>query len=525
MKLSAKSAVTPIEKTAERLSADDSRPSLTGGRLLARNVIWNGGGELGPLIAAAAAIPVLIHQLGTARFGVLALAWMLFGYFSLFDVGLGRAATKLVADKLGEGRRQEIPALVWTALLLTAAFALVGALIMLAAAPWAVHRMLKVPADLQVECVDAFYVLALSLPLVACTGALRGVLAAFQRFDLLNLVRGPLGMFSFLGPLVVLPLSKSLVAMAAVLMAGRLVGFAAHLIQCLLVVPGLKHGIRVESALMRLLLTFGGWMTVSNIVSPLMTYMDRLLLASMVSMEAVAYYATPSEMVTKLLLMPVILLTVLFPAFAHSYAQGDDRALVLYERAVKLIFLTMFPAILLIVVFAGEILSLWLGASFAQHSTRALQWLAFGILMNSLAQAPFALIQAIDRPDLTAKLHLLELPVYALAAWWLIRAVGVEGAAIAWAARVTIDALALFIVAQRLMRRLSRSAKQVGWLTLAAVSALAVCLMPTGFAARASLALGVLAALAIVAWVTLLGADERALVRRYLGTEPSSRPA
>ena len=39
------------------------------------------------------------------------------------------------------------------------------------------------------------------------------------------------------------------------------------------------------------LLSFGGWITVSNIVSPLLVYVDRFVIWSFISMEAVAWYA------------------------------------------------------------------------------------------------------------------------------------------------------------------------------------------------------------------------------------------
>ncbi|MHB8381200.1 MAG: flippase, partial [Candidatus Binataceae bacterium] len=70
---------------------DDS--SLTSGRRLIRNVIWNGVGEVGPLAAAFIAMPILIHSIGTERFGILALAWTVFSYFGLFDLGIGSALT------------------------------------------------------------------------------------------------------------------------------------------------------------------------------------------------------------------------------------------------------------------------------------------------------------------------------------------------------------------------------------------------------------------------------------------------
>ncbi|MGC1616486.1 MAG: hypothetical protein WA736_17540, partial [Candidatus Acidiferrum sp.] len=82
---------------------------LTSGRLLARNTVWNLIGNGAPLIVAVFSIPILIHGLGKDRFGVLTLAWALIGYAGLFDMGLGRALTQLVAKKLGSGESHEIP--------------------------------------------------------------------------------------------------------------------------------------------------------------------------------------------------------------------------------------------------------------------------------------------------------------------------------------------------------------------------------------------------------------------------------
>jgi O-antigen/teichoic acid export membrane protein len=87
---------------------------LTRGRLLARNTLWNLVGSGAPMAVAFFCIPVLIRALGKDRFGVLTLAWALIGYASLFDLGLGRALTQLVARKLGAGRDREVPTLVWT---------------------------------------------------------------------------------------------------------------------------------------------------------------------------------------------------------------------------------------------------------------------------------------------------------------------------------------------------------------------------------------------------------------------------
>ena len=90
--------------------------SRTSGRLLARNTFWNLLGQGAPLAAAVIAFPPLIRGLGIDRYGVLSLVWTLIGYFSFLDLGLGRALTKLVAERLGNIPEEERLAMeTWTA--------------------------------------------------------------------------------------------------------------------------------------------------------------------------------------------------------------------------------------------------------------------------------------------------------------------------------------------------------------------------------------------------------------------------
>jgi O-antigen/teichoic acid export membrane protein len=237
--------------------------------------------------------------------------------------------------------------------------------------------------------------------------------------------------------------------MVGTLVAGRAIGWAAHLLLCLRVVPELREGIAWHGPAAWPLLRFGGWMTVSNVVGPLMITLDRFVIGAMVSLTAVAYYATPYEVVTKFLIIPGALVGVMFPAFSTTFEQDRRRTAKLYGRCVKVILLTVLPAMLVAIVLARTGLTIWLGVDFAEHSYRVLQWLAAGVFLNSLAQVPFALVQGVGRPDLTARLHLVELPAYLLMLWWLISVYGVVGAAMAWSLRVGVDAGMLFGIAQR----------------------------------------------------------------------------
>ncbi|HMF89077.1 MAG TPA: CmcI family methyltransferase [Candidatus Angelobacter sp.] len=442
--------------------------NLTSGRLLARNTIWNVLGQLLPMAAAVVAIPPLVRALGVARFGVLTLAWVVIGYFSLFDLGIGRALTKLVADKLGANEEHSIPPLAWTSLLLMFLLGVIGGLVTLAISPWLVHRALKVPAELQTETLRGFYLLAVSIPTVTLTSGLRGILEAQQRFRLLNLIRVPMSVFSYGGPVLALPFSSSLVPVIGILVAGRVVGLLAHLAACFHAMPSLRHNLVLQRSIVGPVVKFGGWMTVSNIISPFMVYLDRFLIGALLSVSAVAYYTAPFDMVTRLTVIPMAVAGVLFPAFAVSLVQDPDRTALLLSRSIKFVFLATFPIVLTVMVLAPEGLRVWLGPAFAQNASSVLRWLAAGVFINCLAQLPFALIQGAGRPDITAKVHLTELPVYLAAVWLLTKRLGVEGTAIAWTARVTLDALLLFFFAHRLLPGRPKFLAKVGAATAAA---------------------------------------------------------
>jgi O-antigen/teichoic acid export membrane protein len=496
----------------------EKQPNLTSGRQLGRNVTWNLLGTAVPLLVAIVAVPILIEGLGMSRFGLLTLAWAVVGYFSLFDLGLGRALTKLVAEKLARGQDDEVPSLIWTAMSLMMILGVLGTVTVVALSPWLVGSVLNIPSELQSETLTAFYLLAASIPIVISTTGLRGILEAHQRFGLVNAVRLPLGIFTFLGPVAVLPFSNSLVPIVAVLVIARLASWCVYAVLCLKVAPALRRPVSIRRAMLGSLISFGGWMTVTNIVGPLMVYMDRFLIGAVVTMTAVTYYVTPYEVVSKLAIIPGALMGVLFPAFASALVQDRSHATRLFDRSVNYIFLLLFPVVLIIVTFAHEGLTLWLGSEFANNSSVVLQLLAVGVFINCHAQVPFGMVQSAGRPDLTAKLHLIELPFYLLVLWWLIGDYGIVGAAIAWLARAAIDAVALFAMAHRVLSAATPYTLRPMIMAGMVLFVLSLGAIISGLAMKGLFLMLVLPIFAVVAWFVILAKDERDLIRSRFKT-------
>jgi len=419
---------------------------LLSGRLLARNAAWSLFGNVVPLLVALWAVPRLIRGMGTDRFGLLAMVWMGIGYFSLFDLGTGRALTKLVAERLGEGREAELPPLIAIGLKLMFALGLIAALVVAAGTPWLTGSVLHIPPKLAHEAAWSFWILAATLPFVVSTAGLIGILQAHQRFAGIALVRVPTGIMNFLGPVLALVVTPSLIATTVVLAGIRLAAWIAYLWLSRQLRPPSSTGIVATRAAIRELLSFGGWVTVSNIIGPLMVYCDRFVIGAMLTMTAVAYYTTPYDVVSRLSVISGALVSVLFPAFTMALTGNRERTRLIFATAARIVLVVMFVPLALIMLFAPEALRLWLNPAFALASSPVLRWLAVGVLINSLALLPYALLQGKGRPDITGKLHMIELPFYALILWSLVKDFGVVGAAASWTIRVVIDTAALFVL-------------------------------------------------------------------------------
>jgi O-antigen/teichoic acid export membrane protein len=479
--------------------------------MLARNALLNLGGHGAPLLAALFLVPPLVARLDAERFGFLALAWALVGYFSLFDLGLGRALSRLVAERRGTAREAELPALSRTALSLTLALGVAAGFLLFATAAPLCERVLNLSPALRPEAVTALRVLALSLPLVTLTAALRGLLEAGQRFDWVNAIRIPAGILTFAAPLIATGWSVSLVALAGALALMRLAAFAAHWWACARLWRGLTGLGAPHGGLAREMLGYGAWLTVSNVVGPLIVYIDRFVIAGMLAVSWVAYYSAPYELVTRLWLIPGALTGVLFPAMA---AASPERVAALYRTGTKAVLIAVFPLALLATVFAAEWLHAWLGAEFATRGTRVAQLLCVGAAVNCLAYLPFTLLQARGRADLPAKAHLVELPVYLVILWLLVSRWGIEGAALAWMLRSGADAAVLFIMARRSVDSKVTPAQTAT--VLGSLVALAAGMVPVTTTGKVVYAVVALAAFCVLAWLVLLDESERSRLRHPL---------
>jgi O-antigen/teichoic acid export membrane protein len=429
---------------------------------------------------------------------------------------LGKALTKIISEYLGRGEEDKIPAIIWSALAIILLMGSVAVPIVLLRAPWLVQTALKIPRELQREAILSISILAFCIPVVICTSGLAGVLEAIQRFGALSICRLASGVFVYLSPLIVLHFSNSLVWIVGVLAVGRLLLLIVHAGLCLRDIPTLRRKISIQFRFLKPLFVFGGWLTISQIVEPLMIFLDRFMIGAMVSMTAVAYYSTPFETLTRMWVIPSAISGVAFPAFSVRIKQDLKQTEVLFNRAMFGITIPLFFLNLIVVFFAREGLQLWLGSEFAAHSTFVLKLLAIGVFVGGVAPIPDAFLKAAGRPDLITKYRLVEFLLYLPILWLLVANFGIAGAASAWLARAFIGTIYIFLMAGRYLVSSKNLLRHAQWIAGMAFLLTVVAFLPMGLGTRLiGFAATLLTSIALF-WHLYLPPENRALVRSYL---------
>lgn len=421
---------------------------------LKKNTAWNVVGTAAPMLLGLATIPYLLRQLGEERFGILSLVWALIGYFSVFDFGIGRALTQQVSSLRDSAAPLELSGVMRTGLVLVTALGLLGGVVLGLATPMLAQRWLNVAPALQDATTQALLISALGIPLTTLVTGLRGILEGYEDFRAANVLKVVLGCATFgLPALSVACFGPSLAHVVASLVLARLVILGGHLAALRPHVGRWWPSGRVGRQATRPLLKFGAWMTLSNLISPLMVTADRFVISNQLGGAAVAHYTVPFDFILRLLVLPAALTGALFPRFASLAATDPANFARTYRRGLLAIFAVMAPLCLVLALGSRTALGLWLGDDFAERAWAVGSVLSIGLLFNSLAQVPHAALQAsAGGVRTTALLHLVEFAVYLPVLIFCLLSFGVVGAAVAWSLRVFADLAALLFFAHQRIR-------------------------------------------------------------------------
>jgi len=479
---------------------------------LPRHAAFNVVGLLLPLPIGLLTFPGLIERLGVEQFGLLALVWMLIGYFSLFDLGIARALTKAITDIDCEDYKGAA-SIVSTGMTLIVMLGIVGAILVAAIGYLTLAANAELASTTAIDYSITVTLVAAAIPVVLATAGWRAIFEAHHEFEIVNYLRVPIGIYNYVAPWAVTFVSTKLSASVAVIVLGRIAFLLVHRSVMILKHSSILVPFPFDRKVAVRLVKYGGWLTVTNIVSPLLVYLDRFLVAAVLSSAAVTFYVTPYEIAARVLVVPAALAGVLFPALTKSFVDAPESVRSIFSISTGLSFFFLLMVALAGVALSELFFEAWLGREFVDQSSRVFQILLVGVVINGVARIPFTLIQAVGRPDLTAKLHLIEFPVYVGILVLLLTTSGIIGAAVAWVLRVMADFIGMLYVSAKLVPSTRKSSVKICFLVFLSIPFCEYISNSEIEFHTLLLAIGFLALNAILVWFRYFDAEDRSRLK------------
>jgi O-antigen/teichoic acid export membrane protein len=372
------------------------------------------------------------------------------------DLGFSRASAKFVAQELARGQAEQAAVWAWTAAYTQTFLGLCGGALLWIFTPILVD-LLHIHAGNRELVILTLRLFAFSFPLDLAARSMTGVLQATQRFGWINAfnVFGALWTYAFYA--IGIFLKSNFLVVVYGLFALRIINVLAVCWASTRALPALKSfphrgafskNYRANAWEM---FRFGSWVSVSSAIGPLILYFDRWMVSALRGVASLPFYGVPFSLLSRLGIFPSSMTTPLFPAFSAMSMKNEWGKIEDYFiRCHRFLLVALLPILFILFVWAGELFRLWIGEGFAMQATTPFRVLILGFGIGLMAPISGALLEGIGRPDLLAKVYLVELPVNVLLVWLLVRQFGMTGAAISYALRTVLETFTFWILLSKI---------------------------------------------------------------------------
>lgn len=430
-------------------SERESPRAITSRFGVARNLILTIAAQIWSIGLSLVTVPIVVHGVGPAAYGLFALTWLIVGYAGLLDLGLTTAVVRCLSVKRARGDTVEVQRLVSTAMTALIGVGVSGGALLLGLTQLATRLVFHIPPELQYDAFFSFDVVAGGFACNMWLTIFVAIILAFQRLELIALQSAVFASATAIAQVLIihqhgsvrLLVLVSFAVYAASLML--LIGPSRRLLPAIRFRPGLYLGTFRE------LVEFGAFRFAGQIMLQVAFGVDRLVLALLQPIAVLAYYSVPLSITQKLVLMQNAVGQTFFPAAAELHGIQDvGRLHTLYLDTTKLAVVLVVPITVVLAIFSWPILDAWLGAAFARQSAPILSVLACAYGLAALTVIPIQASDATGHVRWTSLFTSISAIVTGLMALLLVRTQGGVGAAYAVTIGVGVLGVGFSVVVQ-----------------------------------------------------------------------------
>jgi O-antigen/teichoic acid export membrane protein len=495
------------------------------GRLAVWAAVTSWSGRLTALAVGFLVTPFVLHRLGDAQYGLFMLVSAVMGHGALLDFGIRPAVIKYVAEHRARGENDRLRSLLATAVVIYCCLGLLALLMTAALAP-VFPNLFNVPASEHKTAATIVWLMGIWLAISIPCNTSWAVLWGLHKYGLANAINVLATLVSAAATVAILALGGGLIEMVAASIPVTLGTQAITLWCAYRIAPELRFGWRAfRRELVRTVLSFSGSMFAIDVSYNVQTGCDEIVIGAFLPVSSVGPYSIARRLSGVPQLVAQQAFAGFIPLTSQLQAEGDsDRLRSLYLIGSRITLAICVPLAGVLIVLAGPLLTLWVGAEYAGYAS-----LVLILTLASVAEVCHwpgqSILQGLGRHHGLAAAYVCAAFAKVGLAVVLVQSHGLTG--VAFATFVCAMALSFGFVFPYTMRTLGVTARALLQQALLPVLVPAVAMMgllygivwilqPRGLIPVGCTAMAGLAAYAVAYVGFCAGAAERKLLRSFV---------
>ena len=177
-------------------------------------------------------------------------------------------------------------------------------------------------------------------------------------------------------------------------------------------------------------MSFSGFAYLNKLASLTYAHADKLIIGSLLGMEAVTIYTVPATLINRFLGLTFRLSSVIFPAASHMAAVGDwERLRVVYLASSRYITFVNGVIVALSLLLGRELLHYWIGGDVAQQGWNVFVMIGLAMFVESLTNLPSLVNDGLGHARASGLFAMSRAILGLLLTWALASTSGIDGVA------------------------------------------------------------------------------------------------
>ncbi len=377
---------------------------------LAANAVFGLMAWILPLMIGFFTTPVLVKGLGTESYGLFA---VISGFVTYsFSFGIGKIATKYVAEYRATGEIDKISPVVSATFFFSLAITLLGAIVVVLGAPRIVSDILLLQGEPARIAVTSLYLACGIIGAAMVSQIYQFVLQGLQRFGSFLILTNLSGILFGVGNITIVLFGGGIVDLLVWNIIVALIGGLLFYIASRKFLPQLHLTVNINRTTFNAVAGYGTSIIFYQIFGNILFIFERTLVMRKFGAEALAYYSVPMMLAIYLHTFVGSFAAVLFPV-VNELLTDRERQIDLYKKASKIILAVVVFAVSTFICTGRIGLAVWINDDFAANS----YWLLVIHMLTFGSIGMFVIVWQLAEGFRHAKLNAM------ITAFWLVVAV------------------------------------------------------------------------------------------------------